>query len=413
MLYSEGKGTGLVFQDYAAGGSAQFGWYVTSPTHDRNQPNVDAQTIIIPPDSLAGGYDARFGGPTPWSEGLLKAPGYLKGQSATPTEKKAVLDFGGVLHAYTDSSTSAAEFISGVKSYNNGLNVTEDGRFVPTLFHQLQSQGWKVGTATSVAFNHASPAAMYAHNVYRDDYQDLARDMLGLSSIAQDDGKETQHPGLDVVLGAGHSTSPADVALHKTQGKNAFPSQNVFITDDDLRKIDVERGGKYVMAVRTPAANGGESLMNAAEKAARNGHRLFGFYGTLNGHLPYRTADGDYQPAIGIRLSRETYSPSDLSENPSLADMTRAAIHVLSAKKGQPFALFVEAGDVDFALHDNNLDNAIGAVYSGEEAVRAIIEWVEKNSNWDESLLIVTADHGHYLVIDDPTALLGMAKARK
>ena len=79
-------------------------------------------------------------------------------------------------------------------------------------------------------------------------------------------------------------------------------------------------------------------------------------------------------------------------------------------KPGQRFALFVEAGDVDFALHDNNLDNAIGAVLSGDDAVKAIIAWVEKNSNWDDSALIVTADHGHYLVIDDPAAIAGGAK---
>ncbi|MDE2506736.1 MAG: alkaline phosphatase, partial [Planctomycetota bacterium] len=70
-----------------------------------------------------------------------------------------------------------------------------------------------------------------------------------------------------------------------------------------------------------------------------------------------------------------------------------------------PFALFVEAGDVDFALHDNNLDDAVGAVYSGEDAVRAIIDWVEKHSDWNESALVVAADHGHYLVIDDLEAL--------
>ena len=90
--------------------------------------------------------------------------------------------------------------------------------------------------------------------------------------------------------------------------------------------------------------------------------------------------------------------------------MTSAALAVLASKPGQPFALFVEAGDVDFALHDNNLDNAIGAVLSGDEAVKAIIAWVEKNSNWDDSALIVTADHGHYLVIDDPAAIAGTAK---
>ena len=60
---------------------------------------------------------------------------------------------------------------------------------------------------------------------------------------------------------------------------------------------------------------------------------------------------------------------------------------------------------MDFALHGNNLDNAIGAVYSGEEATRAVIHWVETHSNWNDSVLIVSADHGHYLVIDDPKAL--------
>jgi alkaline phosphatase len=46
-------------------------------------------------------------------------------------------------------------------------------------------------------------------------------------------------------------------------------------------------------------------------------------------------------------------------------------------------------------------------VLSGEEAVRTVIRWVETQSNWDESVMIVSADHGHYLVIDDPEAFAG------
>ena len=87
--------------------------------------------------------------------------------------------------------------------------------------------------------------------------------------------------------------------------------------------------------------------------------------------------------------------------------MTESALTVLTNRPGQPFALFIEAGDVNFALHANNLDNAVGALYSGEEAVRTVIQWVEKNSNWDDSLLLVSSDHGHYLVVDDPQALAG------
>ena len=88
--------------------------------------------------------------------------------------------------------------------------------------------------------------------------------------------------------------------------------------------------------------------------------------------------------------------------------MTRAALIVLSAQPNRPFALFTEAGDVDFALHDNNLDNAVGAISSGEQAIRVIVDWVGEHSNWDESVLIITADHGHYLVIDDPAARTGI-----
>jgi alkaline phosphatase len=89
--------------------------------------------------------------------------------------------------------------------------------------------------------------------------------------------------------------------------------------------------------------------------------------------------------------------------------MTDAALAVL-AKPDQKFILFVESGDVDFGLHANNLDNAVGAVYSGEDAIKRIIHWVETQSNWDDSMMLVSSDHGHYMVLDDPHGLLSPAK---
>jgi alkaline phosphatase len=407
-VYTAGKGSGLIFQDFTADGTAQFGYVVTSPTHDKNTPNVDAQTVVIPRDSLGGGYDVRFAGPNPWTIGPLgvKAPGYLKGQSANAAEEAGVKAAGGVLHAYTDSSTSAAEVVSGRKAYNNGINATDDGTFVPTLFHELQAQGWKVGTVTSVPFDHASPAAMYAHNVDRDDFQDLARDMLGLPGIAQESHKDRPHPGLDVVIGTGFGQAATAKTL-AAEGRNAVKG-NLYLTDADRAAINVKNGGKYVVAETTPGRRGDELLRSAAENAARAGQRLFGFFGTKTfNHLPFRTADSRYDPAPDLDGKAETYSAADRAENPTLADMTRAALAVLGTRPAAPFVLFVEAGDVDFGLHKNNLDTAIGAVYSGEDAIQAIIDWVKANSNWDESVMIVTSDHGHYLVLDDPAALLG------
>ena len=411
-IYNEGKGSGLIFQDYDAEGSARFGWYVTSPTHDKNTPDLDAQTVTIPGESAAGGYDASIAGPNPWTLGPLgpKAPGYLKGQSGNKEDKDGVASVGGVIHAYTDSSTSAGEFATGAKAYNNGINVTDEGKFVPTLFNQLQNQGWKVGTVTSVPFPHASPAAMYAHNVHRDDYQDLARDMLGVQSITQLDGKEPMHAGLDVVIGTGFGQKGRAGDMAKQQGKNAVEG-NAFITDADQAAIDVKDGGKYVVVQTRPGVNGAESLLEAASRAAAADFRLFGFFGKeAFNHLPYRTADGGFDPVTGVTGKAEQYTAADLLETPKLVDATVAALAVLANKPGRPFALFVEAGDVDFALHDNNLDNAIGAVISGDEAIRAIIAWVEKNSNWDDAALIVTADHGHYLVVDRPEDIAGTVK---
>jgi alkaline phosphatase len=408
-VYTEGKGSGLVFQDYGASGSAQFGFYVTAPTFDKNVPDVDAQTVTIPASSDKGGYDAQIAGPNPWTPGPLaaKAPGYLKGQAGNDRDKAGVKAVGRGVHAYTDSSTSAAEFVSGRKAYNSGVNVLDNGELATTVFHELQNAGWKVGTVTSVPFDHASPAAMYAHNVDRDDYQDLARDMLGLPSITQQTKKEPPHPGLDVVIGTGFGQVASAAGL-KNQGKNGMPG-NLYITDADKAAIDVKNGGGYVVVETEPSVNGAKALGTAAAVAASKGQRLFGFYGAKGfSHLPYRTADGRHDPAPDLNGKFETYTPSDLYEQPTLADMTKAALKVLAANPRQKFALFVEAGDVDFALHANNLDNAVGAVYSGEAAIRAVIDWVETYSNWDDSLMIVTADHGHYLVIDDAAAVAGV-----
>ena len=414
-VYSEGKGSGLIFQDYDAGGTAQFGFVVTSPTHDQNQVDVNRESVAIPPTSLGGGYDARIAGPDPWTLGPLgsQAPGYFKGQSASAADRAGVRNVGGVLHAYTDSSQSAAEFVSGVKAYNNGVNVTDDGRLVTTLFHELQDRAWKVGTVTSVPFDHVSPAAMYAQNVYRDDYQDIARSMLGLPGILQETRHVPLRPGLDVVIGTGSGiiTNPTSLAA---QGRNGVLG-SLFITSADLTAIDARNGGKYIVAHTELAANGGELLKRAGALAARRSARLFGFFGREGlDHLPYRTADGHYDPApsltsTGALRPAEWYTAADRIEQPTLAQMTEAALTVLEAGSDQSFALFIEAGDVDFALHANNLDNAIGAIYSGEEAVRTVIRWVESHSNWDDSVLVVSSDHGHYLVVDDPQAL---AKAR-
>lgn len=389
--YREGRGHGLHFLDYQAGGTTQYGWMCTSPHNEGTKVDVDRQQVLNPGGALLGGYSRERGGPNPWTPG--SDPLYLIAKSLPESTR----------HAYTDSSSSASSMTAGIKTFNDSLNVDYAGHQVETLAHWVQNRGFAVGAVSSVPISHATPAAAYAHNVSRDDYQDLTRDMLGLKSISH---PHEPLPGMDVVIGGGYGD-----ARDKDSGQGAnFQPGNVYLTDADLRAVDVAHGGKYVTAVRTPGVNGRQQLLAAAETARKGGHRLLGFYGVgeYKGHLPYQTADGDYHPAPGRTKKAETYSSADLEENPTLADMTQAALMVLGSK--ERFWLMVEPGDVDWANHDNNLDNSIGAVFSGEAAVKVITDWVEAHSNWNESLLIVTADHGHYLNITRPELLVPPAK---
>lgn len=387
--YKSGRGTGLYFQDYPAAGTSQFGYMVTAPHNAATNVDVDKQTVLNPGGTIRGGYNAEKGGPNPWTPGndikyLISSPSNNYGE-----------------HAYPDSANTATSMTAGIKSYNNAINVDPTGAPVMTITHQAQLDGYSVGVVTSVPITHATPAAAYAHNVSRNDYQDLARDLVGQTSISH---PEESLPGLDVVLGGGHGTKEK-ASGGKSHGKNFVPGWK-YISEETIKQADVKNGGKYTVALRTDGVEGKAGLQKATQSAIKNKTRLLGVYGVgaHAAHLPFQTADGDYQPAPG-KTSAEKYSVADIKENPTLADMTESALDVLSQNK-KGFWLMVEAGDVDWANHDNNLDNSIGAVKSGEAAFKVITDWVEKNSNWKDTIVILTADHGHYLHIDQPEALI-------
>ena len=72
--------------------------------------------------------------------------------------------------------------------------------------------------------------------------------------------------------------------------------------------------------------------------------------------------------------------------------MTMAAINVLD-EKPNGFLLTVEGGAIDWAAHKHVLNRTIEEQIDFNLSIEAACEWVEKNSSWDETLIIVTADH--------------------
>jgi alkaline phosphatase len=377
-IYESGRGSGLAFQDYA-GTVTDYGYFVTSPHNTGTDVDVNSQTVVNPGGTQRGGYDASIGGPTPWAR--PQADEYLLGQLRR------------VSHAVTDSACSATSLTAGIKTYNAAINVDYQGEQVVPIARQLQAEkGFAIGVVSSVPISHATPASAYSNNVHRDDYQDLSRDLVGLPSIAH---RTDPLPGVDVLIGGGWGE---DREKEDKQGDN-YVSGNKYLPQEEIDRLDHANGGKYVIAQRTPGKSGSEVLLEAARQAYENDLRLFGFFGVSGGQLPFRTADGNYNPTT------TRYSQADITENPTLADMTRAALGRLSKNKNG-FWLMIESGDVDWANHSNNLDDSIGAVISGDEAFQVVTAWVEKNNAWDDTVVIVTADHGHYFVLQQPEVLV-------
>jgi len=392
-VYLEGRGSGLAFLDYRREES-QFALFCTSPhSGDKAGYNVDRQTAIR--GDCTGGYDVKRGGAAPWApmgqKEYIKGPDHCKGA-----------------HTYTDSSSSATSLCAGVKTYNHAVNVLPDGKQVDTIAHLAQRSGYKVGAITTVPISHATPACAYAHNVTRKDYQDLTRDLLGRPSISH---PTTPLTGMDVVMGTGWGIEDLGGKERQNQGDN-YVAGNRYLTKDDRAAIDVSNGGKYVVAERTPGAKGKEVLAAAAAKAAEGNHRLLAYFGVKGwkegeGHLPYATANGDFKPVTDRGgKNKEVYTDADLLENPTLVDFTETALNHLGRGNGK-FWLMIEAGDVDWANHANNLDNMIGAVYSGDAAFQSVCRWVEGHGGWNDTVLIVTSDHDHYLSLLQPEALVG------
>ncbi|NJN86271.1 MAG: M24 family metallopeptidase [Leptolyngbyaceae cyanobacterium SL_7_1] len=130
-------------------------------------------------------------------------------------------------------------------------------------------------------------------------------------------------------------------------------------------------------------------------------------FGDIAGYEPGRQRSDRF--GLGyLRLDRplqpgettEQFIAREVNENPTLSDMTQAALNVLG-KDQDGFWLMVEGGDIDWSAHDNNMDNLIGTMKDFDKAVQTTINWINQNGGWRKNVLIVTADHDHYLTLNN------------
>lgn len=95
-----------------------------------------------------------------------------------------------------------------------------------------------------------------------------------------------------------------------------------------------------------------------------------------NGNVPY-----EYDYGMG--------SINHFDGNPHLSEMVRFSLDVLEEDQDGLF-LLIEGATIDKAAHNNDIKNTIHEVLEFDQALQAVLEWMEGR---DDTLLLVTADH--------------------
>lgn len=78
----------------------------------------------------------------------------------------------------TDSAASGTALSTGSKTRNGHLGVTPDSLPVYSVALAAKQAGYAVGISTTCPINHATPGAFYAHQPSRNNYPQIAREML-------------------------------------------------------------------------------------------------------------------------------------------------------------------------------------------------------------------------------------------
>ena len=271
-----------------------------------------------------------------------------------------------------DSAGTMTAMMSGVKTKAGVLGLSDLSRTgdastlaasrVPTLLEDAERRGLATGIVTTARVTHATPGACYAHIPERDWESDSdlpeAAKAAGVADIARQLVEFGAGDGIEVVLGGGRAQF-----LPAEQADPEEPEQHG-------RRSD----GRNLVAEWQKRNPGGAWVWNRAQLEALDlakTRRLFGLFDPS--HMEF-----------------EADRAADRGGEPSLSEMTTAALHVLAAEpKG--FVLMVEAGRIDHAHHANNAYRALGETLELARAVEAALALTRR----EDTLVIVTADHGH------------------
>ena len=304
--------------------------------------------------------------------GTITAARILDGQNRGMTGEENYLSFerwghSALIKTYNenaqvpDSAGTATALHTGVKSHIGAISVYPrqtldscgpDAVVPATTLERAMDRGMAAGVLSTARLTHATPATAYAHVPDRGWESDSALPAEAVAAGCRDIAAQ-------LIATWDSARGPVDLAIGG--GLGAFVTSDAGGQRQDGRDLTAEwsqRGGSFVA--------------NASEFRALD----------VNGE----------EPVLGLfTRSHLSYEHDrDDAQEPSLAEMTEFAIERLS-NDPDGYYLMVEAGRVDHAHHGTNAHRALTDALAFVRAVEA----AERLTDPDETLIIVTADHGH------------------
>ena len=236
----------------------------------------------------------------------------------------------------TDSAAGGTALACGQKTKNGTLGMLKDlTTSVSSIADWARQSGAAVGITTSVAIDHATPAAFYAHVKERHEQYTI--------------GKQLVESANDFYAGSDF-TIPTDPE---------YPNGPTLYEEANAKGFTISRG---YADYQKRAANAKKMILLQSEEASK--------------------AD---RYSIPYALDRKD---GDLT----LTDITRAGIDFLMKKQGEKngFFMMIEGGKIDWACHANDLA-FIPELIDMDNAVKVAYDFYKQHP--DETLIIVTADH--------------------
>ena len=235
----------------------------------------------------------------------------------------------------TDSAASGTALSTGNKTKNGTLGLLKDWETrVNSVAVWAKEAGRRVGIATSVSVDHATPAAFYAHVPKRKMYHQI--------------GKDLYKANFDFYAGSD---------FRKPIDKEDPNSENLYELADK-NGYTIARGYKDYMKKSKKAE---KMILLQSEKASEIDRTC----------IPY---------AIDRKKN-------DLT----LQEITRASINFMSKDLDKGFFLMIEGGKIDWACHSNDAATAIREIQDFDEAIKVAFEFYSQHP--DETLIVITADH--------------------